>query len=175
MAKHKATFADPPRGFSLIEAMIALLVLSIGLIGIASLNLSAVRSAHSSYYSSIASSAALDLEERLWLALSELDSDCVTTAMINGVISEMENDWGSGTSGLVSIPGLQVNLESAADGKFDDETENDAWTEVGVKFRWTDGRFTEIDPDNPALNEGFQYTARVLCALPPEPEEGTGS
>lgn len=172
MAKHKATFADPPRGFSLIEAMIALLVLSIGLIGIASLNLSAVRSAHSSYYSSIASSAALDLEERLWLALSELDSDCIPTPIVNNVISGLQTDWGSGTPGSVTIPNLQVTREFTGDGKLYTETEDNAWTEVRVRLRWTDGRFTASDPE-PNLNEGFQYTARVLCALPDEAEEET--
>ena len=61
------------RGFSLIEALIALLVLSIGLIGVAAMQLKALQSANGGYQRSIASVAAVDAQERLWAALADLE------------------------------------------------------------------------------------------------------
>lgn len=54
------------RGFSLIEALIALVVLSIGLIGVAAMQLKALQSANAGYQRSVASVAAVDAQERLW-------------------------------------------------------------------------------------------------------------
>lgn len=54
------------RGFSLIEALIALVVLSIGLIGVAAMQLKALQSANAGYQRSVASVAAVDAQERIW-------------------------------------------------------------------------------------------------------------
>ncbi|BBI64304.1 hypothetical protein HSBAA_56100 [Vreelandella sulfidaeris] len=61
-------------GFSLIEALIALLVLSIGLIGVAAMQLKALQSANAGYQRSVASVAAVDAQERLWAQLVALNS-----------------------------------------------------------------------------------------------------
>ncbi|MBL1269238.1 type IV pilus modification protein PilV [Vreelandella neptunia] len=61
------------RGFSLIEALIALLVLSIGLIGVAAMQLKALQSANAGYQRSVASVAAVDAQERLWAQLATLN------------------------------------------------------------------------------------------------------
>jgi prepilin-type N-terminal cleavage/methylation domain-containing protein len=50
--------AGRERGFTLIEVLIALLVLTIGLVGMAALHMTSLKNAHSSYYRSIASSVA---------------------------------------------------------------------------------------------------------------------
>jgi len=63
------------RGFSLIEALIALVVLSIGLIGVAAMQLKALQSANTGYQRSVASVAAVDAQERLWAQLATLGSD----------------------------------------------------------------------------------------------------
>tara|TARA_R110000850_G_scaffold238631_1_gene363265 strand:+ start:824 stop:1261 length:438 start_codon:yes stop_codon:yes gene_type:complete len=60
------------RGFSLIEALIALVVLSIGLIGVAAMQLKALQSANAGYQRSVASVAAVDAQERLWAELATL-------------------------------------------------------------------------------------------------------
>lgn len=57
-------------GFSLIEALVALLVLSIGLIGVAAMQLKALQSANAGYQRSVASVAAVDAQERLWAQLA---------------------------------------------------------------------------------------------------------
>lgn len=61
------------RGFSLIEALIALVVLSVGLLGVAAMQLKALQSAHDGYQRSLASVAAVDAQERLWAELATLD------------------------------------------------------------------------------------------------------
>ncbi|SER41432.1 type IV pilus assembly protein PilV [Vreelandella subterranea] len=57
------------RGFSLVEALIALLVLSLGLVGVAAMQLKALQSATQGYQRSVASVAAVDAQERLWATL----------------------------------------------------------------------------------------------------------
>lgn len=54
------------QGFTLLEALIALLVLSIGLLGIAGMQLKALQGAHMAYQRSLASVIAIDAQERLW-------------------------------------------------------------------------------------------------------------
>lgn len=61
------------RGFSLIEALIALLVLSIGMLGAAAMQLNALQSAHIAYQRSIATLAAQDAQERLWAQMAYPD------------------------------------------------------------------------------------------------------
>lgn len=58
-------------GFTLIEALVALLVLSIGLLGLAGLQLHALQYAHSSYQRTLVNMQALDMAERMWTHLAE--------------------------------------------------------------------------------------------------------
>lgn len=78
------------RGFSLIEALIALLVLSIGLIGVAAMQLKALQSANAGYQRSVASVAAVDAQERLWAALADLEAG-QTCDDIDSLA--VEDDW----------------------------------------------------------------------------------
>ena len=146
------------KGFTLIEVLIALLVLAIGLVGIAALHLSGLRNAHSSYYTSVASSVALDFEERLWLAMADVDAGCLGGVDIDDILSDLEGTWGSGQTGTVTIPGLTVTR----DGFREDPSGDDYWVEASITVRWEDGRFGQP-------LERFPYTARVVCAPPPPP------
>lgn len=82
------------RGFSLIEALIALVVLSIGLIGVAAMQLKALQSANAGYQRSVASVAAVDAQERLWAELATLETD-ETCASIDlaAFQQQWKNDW----------------------------------------------------------------------------------
>ncbi|MCW4149760.1 prepilin-type N-terminal cleavage/methylation domain-containing protein [Halomonas sp. 18H] len=60
---------DAQRAFTLLEALIALLVLSVGLLGMASLQLESLRGAHLGYQRGLASLAAQDAVELLWSRL----------------------------------------------------------------------------------------------------------
>lgn len=141
-------------GFTLIEVLVALLVLAIGLVGIASLHIAGLRNAHSSYYTSIASSAALDFEERLWLAMTDINEGCIDPDTVGNIIADLETAWGGGAGGTITIPGLQVNLIDLNTAGLDDD---DYWAEVRINVAWTDSRFGQAQ-------ETFPYTARVVCA-----------
>ncbi|WP_252109541.1 MULTISPECIES: type IV pilus modification protein PilV [unclassified Halomonas] len=54
------------RGFGLVESLVALLVLSLGLVAMAALQLKSLQSARDGYRQTLASVAALDAQERLW-------------------------------------------------------------------------------------------------------------
>ena len=141
-------------GFTLIEVLVALLVLAIGLVGIASLQIAGLRNAHSSYYTSIASSAALDFEERLWLAMTDINQGCIDPDTVDNIIDDMETAWGGDGGGTITIPGLQVNLIDLSTAGLADD---DYWAEVRINVAWTDSRFGQAQ-------ETFPYTARVVCA-----------
>lgn len=88
------------RGFSLIEALIALLVLSLGLVGVAAMQLKALQSASVGYQRSVVTLAAVDAQERLWAALAELPSGdkCKDISIDNAVAlqgSEDSQGWKS--------------------------------------------------------------------------------
>lgn len=77
---------SPQRGFSLIEALIALVILSVGLLGVAAMQLKALHSATNGYQHSIANLAAVDAQERLWAELASTDVDSCTSI-------DVEADW----------------------------------------------------------------------------------
>jgi prepilin-type N-terminal cleavage/methylation domain-containing protein len=109
--KEGSLLANRQRGVSLIEVLVTLLVLSIGLVGIALLHLNSLKFAHSSYYTSVASSAAVDLEERLWVALGSGVGGCLDSGDVSGVIEALENLWSDADASRVGVPGMTVTPE----------------------------------------------------------------
>ena len=81
---------SPQRGFSLIEALIALVVLSIGLIGVAAMQLKALQSANAGYQRSVASVAAVDAQERIW---AEWARDDVNSCADIDVEADWQTHW----------------------------------------------------------------------------------
>lgn len=79
------------RGFSLVEALIALLVLSLGLVGVAAMQLKALQSASLGYQRSVASVAAVDAQERLWAQLATLEPGETCAEDIN--VDAVEEAW----------------------------------------------------------------------------------
>lgn len=75
------------RGFSLIEALVALVVLSIGLLGAAGLQLKALQSATQGYQSSLVSIASLDAQQRIW----KLRANAASCSAID--LSAEESQW----------------------------------------------------------------------------------
>lgn len=74
-------------GFTLVEALVALVVLSIGLLGVAAMQVKALQSAHMGFQRSVASLAAVDAQERAWAALG---LDC---AMVSSFAEDWKSDW----------------------------------------------------------------------------------
>ncbi|MDT8410078.1 MAG: type IV pilus modification protein PilV [Wenzhouxiangellaceae bacterium] len=170
-------------GFSLIEVLIALLVLSIGLVGMASLHLTSLKSAHSSYYRSLASTAALNIEEFLWqTAKEELDSegDCITDAMLDDIAGQVQQTWRPGGSSTfdwsatdtvsesAGIPELAITfgtLGSENVARPDDDNDGtwtDAWRQVPVTLTWKENRLGDANTDGEFV-ESFDYTVRIAC------------
>lgn len=109
------------RGFSLIEALIALMVLSIGLIGVAAMQLKALQSASAGYQRSVASVAAVDAQERLWAQLANLDPghtcEDIDTSMVQAAWKDhwFQNDE---PTPLRDASPAQSTIESSAGCRF---------------------------------------------------------
>ena len=63
------------RGLTLIEVLVALIVLSVGVLGLAGLQITSLQYSQSSYERSLAVMQANDLVERLWAGLCDPDDD----------------------------------------------------------------------------------------------------
>ncbi|MCG5496904.1 type IV pilus modification protein PilV [Ectothiorhodospira variabilis] len=128
-------------GFSLIEALVALLVLSVGLLGLAGLQLLGMQSSHSAYQRTVASVIATDAGERLWLGMAKAwaDNGEFTGADVEAIRDEWRDHWQQGGTDLdgnhrVTLPGI-----SASDiGSCDQDV-------CEITVHWTEGRFDETD------------------------------
>lgn len=162
LARHRA------KGLTLLEALVALIILSIGLVGIASLHLLAQRSAHASLQTANASVIALDLEEWLWEALAEPGlENCPDFA---ATVKALEAHWQQAepnapdnnsawpTASRLQLPNLEIELLST-----NDEGE---WITGTIAVRWEENRL--IDSTG---TEELQFTARVAC--PPDDTAGS--
>ena len=94
-------------GFSLVEVMVTLLVLSIGLLGVAALQVTSLQSSSTSLHRSMAVIQANDLVERLWANVCDVADE--TTRR------DIEDEWNLVHAG--SIPGRDV-----PDPLFDNDT-----------------------------------------------------
>ncbi|MDT8894889.1 prepilin-type N-terminal cleavage/methylation domain-containing protein [Halomonas sp. I1] len=94
------TMLRAQQAFTLLEALVALLVLSVGLLGMATVQLESLRGAHVGYQRGLASLAAQDAVELLW---SRLES-----GRCPGLGAE-EANWEA--RWRARIPGLQGRVE----------------------------------------------------------------
>lgn len=84
---------DRARGFTLVESLIALLVLSLGLLGIAAMQLKGLQSAHLAYQGSLASLAATDAQERVWTYLANHQRHCPGAAALISISAGWQAQW----------------------------------------------------------------------------------
>lgn len=164
------------RGLTLIEVLVALLVLSIGLLGVAALHLVSLQNAHSSYHTSLASSIALDFEERLWLRLAEIGpGSCLTQADATAIALRLQTIWrtgvavapdadGNGAISHVQIPEVSVTAGTVVipSPPSPPLPAINSLATVPVTVEWTDRRFA-------ADANIFRYQARVPCFNPNAP------
>ncbi len=129
------------RGFTLLEVLIALLVLSVGALGSAALQLHALQATHSAYQHSLATLMASDAGERLWLgvAAGRIETDWVA-------------DWrqrrtcGSDAS-HVCLPELEITITGETERRI-------------VTVSWAETRFVDV--------VGGRSELEYLIELPPE-------
>lgn len=77
-------------GFTLVEALVALVVLAIGVLGLASMQIKALQGAHVAYQRSIATMAAQDMVERLWI---EIGKNVSSTGVACPAPNVVFDDW----------------------------------------------------------------------------------
>ena len=107
------------KGFTLIESLVALLVLSFSLLGLAALQLNALQSASAAYQRSLASLIALDVQERIWAASAEAAGDCGD--VLDSGVEAVSNSYWSGDDyvGQETLPNLEISLASPSLCVFD--------------------------------------------------------
>lgn len=141
------------QGFTLIEALIALLVLSIGLLGVAAMQLKSLQGAHAAYQRSIATLAAQDAQERLWAQMA-LDGggcpDWSDARQIGKADDEEESDtWLAAWSGY--LPGF-----AAASSVSQEASSANTDCEFTITISWDETRFSG-EGDDPQ----FTYHVRL--------------
>jgi len=150
-------------GFTLIEVMIALAVLTIGLTGLAAMQLSSMQYAHSSHFRSLASTIAMDFEERLWLELADnanlllCDGSTIASAATNLAThwnrSAAGGDWEWSTANLLKVPNLTITPGAV-------DTSVPTVVLIPVTLTWGEERFSDAGEDT---TESFGYNVRIQC------------
>lgn len=164
-------------GLSLIEVLIALAVVSIGLAGMAAMQLTTLQFVHSAHYRSMASTVALDFEERLWLELAsdDLEGCPDVTAGEGSPMEALLEHWGRDYVGgegdgvwtwsdaqMLKVPGLSITVGSPVTGMA-------SVTEIPITLNWCESRFTDTEGVSQgfvcpnATQETFTYNVRILC------------
>lgn len=109
------------RGFTLLEALVAVLVLALGLLGVAAMQLKALQSSHVSFQRTVATMAAQDAVERLWVDLGNKTLQACPDADPVG----WKNDWANHLT-LRDVTTI---------------TEDPVFCEYGITVGWVDDRF----------------------------------
>ena len=134
-------------GFTLLEALIAMLILAIGMLGVAGLQALTLKNSHASFQRSVAVLQANDLVERLWANICDLvDEDGnIVTADINSIRDLWRDEYDSGD--LANWNGELAILSSDGD--------NPLYFDITIS--WDDGRMNAVGADG----EEFIYTAVI--------------
>lgn len=158
-------------GITMLEVLIALAILSIGLAGVALMHLNSLKYVHSAYERSVASSIALDLEERLWLAVADTSSvGCPDLTAGGAHFTALDTHWTEAvatTSGgkkvfPVELEGLQISVVGTPT-VYGTEGSAPAYAEVDIRLTWGDD--AELIQDSSASTSmQFDYTARIYCS-----------
>ncbi|WP_280553743.1 prepilin-type N-terminal cleavage/methylation domain-containing protein [Halomonas sp. 25-S5] len=116
------------RGFTLVEALVALVILSIGLLGVAAMQLKALQGAHMGYQRALASIIAIDVQEFSWELLASTGT-CPPDDDLTGWLGTDGDGW----SGL--LPSVE-NASSISGGP-------DTGCVYSVTLTWGDSRLAD--------------------------------
>ncbi|MDN3557131.1 type IV pilus modification protein PilV [Halomonas maura] len=122
----------PQLGFTLIEVLIAVLVVAVGVLGLAAMELKGLQSSGVAYQRTLATAAAQDGVERLWAELWSDNTICPAPSDVTGdwyaawndILEDME-DSGSVIEqpDAASNPCLYQVIVQWSEGRFSDETD----------------------------------------------------
>ncbi len=115
-------------GFGLIEALIALVVTTVGLLAVATLLTKSLQYSHSSYQRSVAVSQAVDLSERMWAGACALDTS------LNSIVSGWKNDH-QVTQGMAQWAATVTSDTSVTPARYT------------IDIKWEDDRFQRTGAD----------------------------
>ncbi len=113
-------------GFSLVEVLITMLVISIALLGLGVLQIKAMQYSYASYQRSVATIQANDLVERLWAGMCALPASRDTIAA----------EWV--TTNTNSMPSWSGSLGYDATGNIPIYTITVSWQDGKIKYTGTD-------------------------------------
>lgn len=164
-------------GVTLIEALIALLVLSVGLVGLSALMLTSLKNVHSSSHYSVAAAIVLDFEEQIWsevakTAISEtaaLDGNgCLSDDDISGIATAITSEWNTSqkedggwtTADRFQLPGMELSIgdtsvEESVDS--DGDSRGVFWKTIPTTLTWDEGRFSD------GSGENYSAAITVVC------------
>ena len=138
-------------GFTLLEVLIALVVLSIGMFGVLSLQAKSLQYSYASYQRTLAGLHAKDLVERLW------GSACMIPGSGNANANAIRDNWrtlhdGTTTNGLRSLPNWTGDLTISG---------TQPTRRYTVTITWTDERLGFTSTTDIASHQTFVYSTNI--------------
>lgn len=130
-------------GFTLIEALVALLVLSFGVLALTAIQMKSMQSSHAAYQRSMATIAAQDLVERLWVEMADNPPLCPNGAGLTAVVDAWHLEWNP------DLPSLDKAGAVARTG-----------CDYVITVNWLDERFLDEDVSE------FIYEASLIGETP---------
>lgn len=146
--------AHPRGGFTLVEVLIAIIILAVGILGLAALQMAGMRTNHSAYLRTQATIAAADLIDRMRVTPEDYVGQRLDTSSIKAPHHEASDAFRSWAAELERV--MPSPADGAPSGEVDCTTGshcNSGNCEIIV--RWNDAR-AEIDP---AANEDSSAAA----------------
>lgn len=129
------------QGFSMLEVLVTMAVVSFGLLGVAALQIKSLQHAHATYQRSIATTQANDLVERLWASV------CALPTGRNEVTEQWVTFWENDNR----LPGWSGELD------YDSSVEPPRYT---VTISWTNNRVDTSD-DGSGAAQSFAYRTAI--------------
>lgn len=136
------------RGFSLIEVLVTMVVVGVGLLGIAALQAKSLQHAYASHQRTLATIQANDLVERLWAGVCAIHADNADAA---GNRNTIRDEWIATWQGDSRMPGWSGAMQ------YDDTTTPPLYV---ITIDWTDDRIRLADEQADAA-QSFVYRSAI--------------
>jgi len=149
------------QGFTLVEVLVTIIIMAIGLLGVAGLQLAGMRSNHSAYLRTQATIAVYDLADRMRAHPAEFNGSSFSTASASG--NEVFEAWADELqrSGLHAPASGALGEVDCSAG--DDNTCNSGNCRITV--RWDDARGEDTDlAQTGRSSEAMQFTVCTRIA-----------